>query len=242
MYGRRSTQKRSFFGNKRKPGFVSLQTFIFRSPAVITVRHAHHQTSQKTMRLRVFLATALAVSVLSACPHVAHADEAAAASSSDGTPPDFATLKISALRAILSERGLECRGCAEKTDFVEMARGNYHLPVVEKVVEQEPAKETKTQSDKMNDRDLEEMMKSMGMNSNANTGDPEKDAILNKLKAKGINMMGKDGMNGMDIEQLRKLEQAMGGMGGAGMGGGMETGGRKKRTKKKADETPTEEL
>ena len=164
------------------------------------------------MRLRVFLATALAVSVLSACPHVAHADEAAAASSSDGTPPDFATLKISALRAILSERGLECRGCAEKTDFVEMARGNYHLPVVEKVVEQEPAKETKTQSDKMNDRDLEEMMKSMGMNSNANTGDPEKDAILNKLKAKGINMMGKDGMNGMDIEQLRKLEQAMGGM------------------------------
>ena len=233
MYGRRSTQKRSFFGNKRKPGFVPSQTFIFRSPAVITVRHAHHQTSQKTMRLRVFLATALAVSVLSACPHVAHADEAAAASSSDGTPPDFATLKISALRAILSERGLECRGCAEKTDFVEMARGNYHLPVVEKVVEQEPAKETKTQSDKMNDRDLEEMMKSMGMNSNANTGDPEKDAILNKLKAKGINMMGKDGMNGMDIEQLRKLEQAM---------GGMETGGRKKRTKKKADETPTEEL
>ena len=65
------------------------------------------------------------------------------------------------------------------------------------------------------------MMRQMGM-GNEDSGDPETDAILRKLRAKGISVAGKNGMAGMDIEQLRNLEQAIGGMGG----GGVDKGGR----------------
>mgnify|MGYP000010364300 FL=1 len=192
------------------------------------------------MRLRSIIVLALvAVSAVTWCPTSALESDL----TSTDTPPDFPKLKIASLRAILDERGLECRGCAEKADFVTMARDNYHLPIVEKKSEVEEVKDGGSEDDsassqkaKMSDAELEEMMRSMGMSSKANTGDPEKDKILNKLKAKGINIAGANGMAGMDIEQLRKLEQAM---------GGMETGvGRAKKKKKRSkdDDVPTEEL
>jgi hypothetical protein len=31
---------------------------------------------------------------------------------------------------MLSERGLECKGCADKEDYVKMAFDNQHLPVI----------------------------------------------------------------------------------------------------------------
>ena len=154
---------------------------------------------------------------MTACPLLVRADEGTSA-------PDFAKLRIGALREILDARGLECRGCAEKSDFVTMARENYHLPIIEK--RQAPEPETTA---KPSDFDVNEMMRQMGMDAESNTGDPETDAILKKLKAKGINIAGKNGLAGMDIEQLRKLEQTIGGMGGMGT----EKGGRGKQKRRK---------
>ena len=60
-------------------------------------------------------------------------------------------MKVRELLAILADRGLECRGCAEKADYVAMARDNYHLPVVPKP---EPA-ETETTADTGADKPFE---------------------------------------------------------------------------------------
>ncbi len=197
------------------------------------------------MRLR---STALALFCAAAClaagPASARAEDLA-----DAPPdevPDFAKLRIGALRQILDDRGLECRGCAEKADFVQMARDNYHLPVVEKPAETTRDSEPERGSgSKPSDVDIDEMMRQMGM-QNEDSGDPETDAILRKLRAKGINIAGKNGMAGMDIEQLRKLEQAMVGMGGAGGGGvdkGGRDGGKRRRGKKRRDsDAEAEEL
>jgi hypothetical protein len=43
-------------------------------------------------------------------------------------------------------------------------------------------------------------------------------------------------MGGMDIEQLRKLEQAMGGIGGGGVDAGGRDGAKRRRAKKRRDE------
>ena len=35
---------------------------------------------------------------------------------------------------MLADRGKECKGCSEKSEFVDMAYDNQHLPVIEKPV------------------------------------------------------------------------------------------------------------
>ena len=41
----------------------------------------------------------------------------------DETPPlpDFAKMRVKELRAIVEDRGMQCKGCAEKADYVERA-------------------------------------------------------------------------------------------------------------------------
>ena len=51
--------------------------------------------------------------------------------------PNFKTMKIKELKAILADRGKECKGCAEKADFVAMAADVWSLPVIEKPAETE---------------------------------------------------------------------------------------------------------
>ena len=195
------------------------------------------EPSKNPMRLRTTaLALLCAAACLAAGPACARAEDPADAAP-PGEVPDFAKLRIGALRQILDDRGLECRGCAEKGDFVQMARDNYHLPVVEKPAEtaRDPDPSLSGSDSKPGDVDIDEMMRQMGMN-NEDTGDPETDAILRKLRAKGINIAGKNGMGGMDIEQLRKLEQAMGGIGGGGVDAGGRDGAKRRRAKKRRDE------
>lgn len=194
------------------------------------------------MRLRSTVLTLLcAAACLATGPAVARAEDLADAAPPDEVP-DFAKLRIGALRQILDDRGLECRGCAEKADFVQMARDNYHLPIVEKPAETKSDPKPERGSDsKPGDVDVDELMRQMGMR-NEDTGDPEADAILRKLRAKGISIAGK---NGMDIEQLRNLEQAMSGVGGVGGGGvdkGGRDGGKRRRGKKRRDDAEEEEL
>ena len=83
--------------------------------------------------------------------------------------------------------------------------------------------------------DVDEIMRQMGM-GNEDSGDPETDAVLRKLRAKGISVAGKNGMAGMDLEQLRNLERAMSGAGGGGVDKGGRDGGKRRRGKKRRDE------
>ena len=57
--------------------------------------------------------------------------DSASGSSSDGSGgdvpdvPDFSKMRVKQLRALLAERGVECKGCAEKSNFVERVRCGY---------------------------------------------------------------------------------------------------------------------
>ena len=194
------------------------------------------EPSKNPMRLRTTaLALLCAAACLAAGPACARAEDPADAAP-PGEVPDFAKLRIGALRQILDERGLECRGCAEKADYVQMARENYHLPAVERPADTKSDPEPERGSDsRPGDVDVDEIMRQMGM-GNEDSGDPETDAVLRKLRAKGISVAGKNGMAGMDLEQLRNLEQAMSGAGGGGVDKGGRDGGKRRRGKKRRDE------
>eukprot|EP00873_Tetraselmis_striata_P015890 jgi/Tetstr1/436154/TSEL_025000.t1 len=43
--------------------------------------------------------------------------------------PNFKKMKVKELRALLEDRGVECRGCAEKADLVARVEETYHLPL-----------------------------------------------------------------------------------------------------------------
>ena len=134
--------------------------------------------------------------------------------------PDFSKMKVRELLAILEDRGLECRGCAEKADYVAMARDNYHLPVVPKPEPAETETTANTGADKpfegKSKEDVDRILRDLGMGGYQPTGDPERDAIMKKLEASGIKFAG---ANNMPIDQLRNLEKTMSGIkkdGGAG--------------------------
>jgi hypothetical protein len=62
-------------------------------------------------------------------------------------------LSIKVLRSKLRIRGLECKGCAEKQDYVKMFMENQHLPVIDhqKNPKNEPQKK------KMKDKEMEDV-------------------------------------------------------------------------------------
>lgn len=97
---------------------------------------------------------------------VVHAEEPAATETTEA--PNFKTMRIKELRAILEERGVECRGCAEKADYVERAAEVYHLPVKAK-------EESSAESDKppVDGEEVERMMRQM-KDGPEPTGDKER--------------------------------------------------------------------
>ena len=80
---------------------------------------------------------------------------------------DFSKMRIKQLKKFLHERGLECKGCAEKTDYVKMAMANEHAPLVEK---KRPDKEPKSGGSSYGGdakmEDLLAQMEKMGMKGN----------------------------------------------------------------------------
>ena len=64
------------------------------------------------------------------------------------------------LKALLDERGVECKGCAEKDDLVKRVKETYHLPLQEKPKESPKAPEKSTE-DKVKDKELDEMIKKL---------------------------------------------------------------------------------
>ena len=120
----------------------------------------------------------------------------------------FAKIPEADLKAILADRGQQCRGCAEKADYVAMAADVWSLPIVEKPASGDETKEKPAEPD-LNDADQERIRRMMDemQNGPRPTGDPERDAILKKLHSSGIKFSGGEGM---PLDQLRNLEKAMG--------------------------------
>lgn len=51
---------------------------------------------------------------------------------SDITYEEAKKLSIKELRAKISERGLQCKGCSEKDDYIKLFVDNQNLPIIEK--------------------------------------------------------------------------------------------------------------
>ena len=54
--------------------------------------------------------------------------------------------KIKELKQMLTDRGVECKGCAEKPDYISMVLEKQNLPIVER--KQDPPKTEGIQEDK----------------------------------------------------------------------------------------------
>uniref|UniRef100_A0A6U7I8W4 ARMET C-terminal domain-containing protein n=1 Tax=Haptolina brevifila TaxID=156173 RepID=A0A6U7I8W4_9EUKA len=93
---------------------------------------------------------------------------------------DCAAMKTKQLRTFLSERGLQCEGCAEKADFVKMCEANIDAPKVQK----EPPAAAKASPDK--EQSIEDLLASM-------KGMPGME---------GIKMFSADDLKGMNPEQM----------------------------------------
>ena len=181
----------------------------------------------------------LVLVALAAAPALGDGDAAGSGDAAD--LPNFATMRVRELVAVLSDRGLECKGCAEKADYVAMARENYHLPVVPKAEEPADARgdDVDAPREGRSKEEVDEMLRKLGMSGGFEpSGDPERDALMKKLNANGIKFAG---ANNMPIDQLRNLADAMGNVHKRGAGAGGEKG-KKKRSARKDDETAEEEL
>jgi hypothetical protein len=42
-------------------------------------------------------------------------------------PQDFSKLRVKQLKAILAQRGVECKGCVEKDEFIQKVKNTEHL-------------------------------------------------------------------------------------------------------------------
>ena len=51
---------------------------------------------------------------------------------SDVTYEEARKLSTKVLKAKLVERGLQCKGCSEKDDYIKLFVDNQHLPIIEK--------------------------------------------------------------------------------------------------------------
>ena len=133
----------------------------------------------------------LVLVALAAAPALGDGDAAGSGDAAD--LPNFATMRVRELVAVLSDRGLECKGCAEKADYVAMARENYHLPVVPKAEEPADARgdDVDAPREGRSKEEVDEMLRKLGMSGGFEpSGDPERDALMKKLNANGIKFAG----------------------------------------------------
>lgn len=67
-------------------------------------------------------------------------------------------------------RGLECKGCSEKDDYVKMTYDNQHLPIVPKEPPVNPSTgELPPDGSKIDPKELEELMRKMKSNGFGNS-------------------------------------------------------------------------
>ena len=108
------------------------------------------------------------------------------------------------LKEILAERGLECKGCAEKADVVKLVKESYHLPIKEKEIPPPPRTSGSglpPDGTKLKDDELEELMKNLGKAPG--------------MENMGFNMFRADDFKGPDGKvDAAKMEEMMKGKGG----------------------------
>jgi hypothetical protein len=133
------------------------------------------------------------------------ADEASAAGEQSLTVDEIKKMPVKKLKQFLAARGLECKGCAEKEDFVKMAFDNKDTPLAAKPEENAAAS-------------------SSGEEPNPETKKKELDDLMASLRGSGlgdgIKMFTKDDFAGLSPEQMAaKFGEGGGGGGGRGKGG-----------------------
>ena len=137
---------------------------------------------------------------------------------------DFSKLRVKELRALLKERGVECKGCGENAHLVQRVQETYHLPVLPPPPPPPPPPPqdggmpdlSKMNIPGMDSGAMERMMAEM-KGDFSHVKDKRRRRALEKLKKSGMQVSG---VSDMDIDQLENLvgmmEGGMGGMGGMG--------------------------
>jgi hypothetical protein len=82
----------------------------------------------------------------------AQTDEAVESAAVRQPLENFAAMPVKQLKTFLANKGLECKDCSEKADFVQMAFDSQQSPDVA----QEPVKQEKSQKEK--DEELDEVV------------------------------------------------------------------------------------
>lgn len=99
--------------------------------------------------------------------------------------PDYSKMRVKELRKMLEERGVECKGCAEKADLVARVKETAHLPIVEEK-SADPEKEA-SKARPEHREDIEELIRK-----------------LNKETGGGVKMFTKE-----DMEKMRNDPDAV---------------------------------
>ena len=96
-------------------------------------------------------------------------------------------IKTRVLRKKLADKGLECKGCSEKSDFITQVLESQHLPDIEPPKEKEPTVDEKKVKEK-DENDIEDMLadlRSKGFgNTQAFTADDLKDLTPEQMQEK----------------------------------------------------------
>jgi len=73
------------------------------------------------------------------------------------TLQEIQKLSLKQLKSMLWERGLECKGCAEKVDFATLLSQNMNSPIVRSTDSQNAEKKRAPKDDNRKDADMEEV-------------------------------------------------------------------------------------
>lgn len=183
--------------------------------------HQSFATQMKFISILFLLAACFAACV--------QAEEASAAGEQSLTMDEIKKMPVKKLKQFLAARGLECKGCAEKEDFVKLAFDNRDTPLAAKPEESAAAS-------------------SSGDERSPETKKKELDDLMASLRGSGlgdnIKMFTKDDFAGMSAEQMASKfgEAGTGGGSGRGKGGKGKSRGSsnaKKSSTKGAEKKPT---
>ena len=117
-----------------------------------------------------------------------------------GERPNIAKMRVKQLKSELKSRGLNCKGCVSKREFVELLEEHWEDPIVE--VEEAPS------TFDPSTLDIDSILKSMSGRS------AEEEAMYEALERQGIKIQRPDDSRSRLEEMLRKMKQGGGGGGG----------------------------
>ena len=127
--------------------------------------------------------------------------------------PNFAKMRVKELKALLAERGVECKGCSEKSHIIDAVKANYHLPVLQSDAEEEQEAEAAAEAEAASSDAAADGAAASGDDGAAGSDDgprvfdpadstdPEVEELVKKLRTKKEN-------KGIDEDLLKKLRES----------------------------------